>query len=554
MNPNEMLRGLSTISIPTEALKITSSDGKLLEQTTCTLLFKVRIIEKNSPTDYLGRTVESALKKFIFESELNLVNENGDRFKSGDFQIQFAGNSKNINEMSFPRQTMWSLKNFVKKSLSLSVINHEEIDGFLKPAKLKINIQWSGELKLFSENKENGATVSNGCGDGRASKRQVFTRSRSTGSIILRRSIHTAKSNENIQCLVYQFIHRTYRQKTEIWGTYKCPWCTVKPKNLYILLKHLTLCHDRFKFKYVPGSNETRIDVFINNKRADDEKLDPLSRLSTKFKGQEPHKRKSLTNILVNHPERSRPKLAEFLVFDVNDTKRTFFHSTNGLPLHATEIDIDSEDEIDPFWLRQNTARMIDEFVDVNDGEKEIMKLWNLFTLKHAVVSESQIPDTAILFVERHGEFILANNLKRNFIIHLSNLFDYGLISDADFYKCVQRLQIFLVENQSLRDVLVQRHDEQMKYSTLKSKSKANMNNTISTPVKEQHQQQRLQQKRPSNHIVSTIKKRLRSHSRSDSISRHKIKRTDAMRNHSKKIISSTPSHRAARKSTKTTA
>lgn len=548
MNPNEMLRGLSTINIPTEALKITSSDGKLLEQTTCILLFKVRIIEKNSPTDYLGRTVESALKNFIFESELNLVNENGDRFKNGDFQIQFAGNAKNTNEMSFPRQTMWSLKNFVKKSLSLSVINHEEIDSLLKPAKLKINIQWSGELKLFSENKENGATVSNGLSGG-ASKRQVFTRSRSTGSIILRRSINTTKSNDNIQCLIYQFIHRTYRQKTEIWGTYKCPWCTVKPRNLYILLKHLTLCHDRFKFKYVPGSNETRIDVFINNKRSDDEKCDPFSRSSTKFNGEEPHKRKSLTNILVNHPERNRPKLAEFLVFDVNDTKRKFYHSTNGLPLHATEIDIDSEDEIDPFWLRQNTARMINEFVDVNDGEKEIMKLWNLFILKHAVISESQMPETVISFVEKHGEFILANNLKRNCIIHLSNLFDYGLISDADLYKCVQRLQIFLVKNQSLRDVLVQRHDEQMKYSMLKSKPKKN-NITISTPGKAQ----RLQQKRPSNHIVSTIKKRLRSNSRSDSSSRHKIKRTNAMRNCNKKVTSSTPLHRATRKSAKTSA
>lgn len=547
MNPNEMLRGLSTISIPTEALKITSSDGELLEQTTCTLLFKVRIIEKNPPTDYLDRTVESAPKNFIFESELDLVNENGDRFKSGDFHIQFAGNTKNINEMSFPRQTMWNLKNFVKKSLSLSVINHEEIDSFLKPAKLKINIQWSGELKLFSENKENGATASKRCGGG-VSKRQVFTRSRSTGSIILRRSISTVKSNDNIHCLVYQFIHRTYRQKTEIWGTYKCPWCTVKPKNLYILLKHLTLCHDRFKFKYVPGSNETRIDVFIN-KRADDEKYDPFSRLGTKFKGKEPNKRKSLTNILVNRPERSRPKLGEFFVFDVNDTKRTFYHSTNGLPLHATEIDIDSEDEIDPCWLRQNTTRMINEFVDVNDGEKEIMKLWNLFILKHAVISESQMPETAISFVERHGEYILANNLKRNCIVHLSNLFDYGLISDADFYKCVQRLQIFLVKNQSLRDGLVQRHNEQMKHSMLKSK--ANMNKTISTPVTEQ---QRPQLKRPSNHIISTIKKRLRSHSRSDSSSRHKIERTDAMRNHSKKIISSTPLQRAARKTAKTTA
>lgn len=29
---------------------------------------------------------------------------------------------------------------------------------------------------------------------------------------------------------------------------------------------------------------------------------------------------------------------------------------------------------------------MIDEFTDVNEGEKEVMKLWNLHVMKHGFV------------------------------------------------------------------------------------------------------------------------------------------------------------------------
>lgn len=45
-------------------------------------------------------------------------------------------------------------------------------------------------------------------------------------------------------------------------------------------------------------------------------------------------------------------------------------------------MDVDSEDESDPIWLCKKTATMIDEFTDVNDGEKEIMKMWNLHVMK----------------------------------------------------------------------------------------------------------------------------------------------------------------------------
>lgn len=62
---------------------------------------------------------------------------------------------------------------------------------------------------------------------------------------------------------------------------------------------------------------------------------------------------------------------------------RLYHHTSTCLPIHPREIDVDSEGEPDPEWLRVKTTMMIDEFTDVNEGEKELMKLWNLHVMKY---------------------------------------------------------------------------------------------------------------------------------------------------------------------------
>ena len=49
-------------------------------------------------------------------------------------------------------------------------------------------------------------------------------------------------------------------------------------------------------------------------------------------------------------------------------------------------MDVDSENESDPKWLQKKTTMMIDDFTDVNDGEKELMKMWNLHIMKYGYV------------------------------------------------------------------------------------------------------------------------------------------------------------------------
>lgn len=526
-----MLKGLSTISLPTEALKITTPNGELLELTTCVLLFKVRVIDKVAQSGYLNRDDEN----YAFQSELELFDKSRNGLiASGQHELTFAYES-NAGIMALPKQAMWKIKHFVKKSLSMNAIDDDDKE-FLKPAKMTCNLKWSREISFTNENKENGEMVNgsngngvSGNGGGGNGKRRVLTRSRSTGSI-MSRPFATYKSSDNIQCLVYQFIHKNYRQKTELWDRLKCPWCSLKTSNMYILLKHLTLCHGRFKFKYVPSTSEIRIDVFVDKR--EESKIDPFSRLATTFRGKEPHKRKVMTAILVDRPSllfnesRKRPRLAEFLNFDTN-LRRTFYHSFSGLPIKLSEIDVDSEDEIDPVWLRQNTVKMINDFLDVNDGEKSIMKLWNLFVMKEAYVSDSQMPAAVVAFIKTHGQTIIGNNLYRNCIIHLSNLFDYGLISAKDHFRAVKVLHELLTRDRMLCDVLKRRIDQQRDH--MRSLRLANVGKTPS------------KRKRAVIHMGSAIKRRLRSQSRGEPIIQNKIKRIEAINNKSHTQTVSTP-------------
>ena len=46
------------------------------------------------------------------------------------------------------------------------------------------------------------------------------------------------------------------------------------------------------------------------------------------------------------------------------------------------------------------------------------------------------------MFLDTKGRELLQKNLYRNFVLHLSSLFDYGLISPEVLYKAVQKLQV----------------------------------------------------------------------------------------------------------------
>uniref|UniRef100_A0A803VXH5 SUZ12 polycomb repressive complex 2 subunit n=1 Tax=Ficedula albicollis TaxID=59894 RepID=A0A803VXH5_FICAL len=255
--------------------------------------------------------------------------------------------------------------------------------------------------------------------------------------------------------IFYQFLYNNNtRQQTEARDDLHCPWCTLNCRKLYSLLKHLKLCHSRFIFNYVYHPKGARIDVSINECYDGSYAGNPQDihrQPGFAFSRNGPVKRTPITHILVCRPKRTKASMSEFLESEDGEVEqqrtyssghnRLYFHSDTCLPLRPQEMEVDSEDEKDPEWLREKTITQIEEFSDVNEGEKEVMKLWNLHVMKHGFIADNQMNHACMLFVENYGQKIIKKNLCRNFMLHLVSMHDFNLISIMSIDKAVARLR-----------------------------------------------------------------------------------------------------------------
>lgn len=124
----------------------------------------------------------------------------------------------------------------------------------------------------------------------------------------------------------------------------------------------------------------------------------------------------------------------------INFMQRVYYHTKTNQPVHIDELDYDSDSETDLDWLKDLTALLMSDFADVNEGEKEIMKLWSLHCLKFNYVADSQIFTACQLFIDLHTEILIENNLINNFILHLINLSDHNLLKRNCLIKLIDYL------------------------------------------------------------------------------------------------------------------
>uniref|UniRef100_A0A182S8X4 Uncharacterized protein n=1 Tax=Anopheles maculatus TaxID=74869 RepID=A0A182S8X4_9DIPT len=267
-------------------------------------------------------------------------------------------------------------------------------------------------------------------------------------------------ADDDAKRVVYHFMHNNYsRQQTENMDEFACPWCCLNCGMLYSLLKHLKLCHARFNFNYVPIPEGARIDVTINELYDGSYNGSPHDLLgpATAYSVRDPLRRTVVTNLLVCRPRRPKPSLAEFIDNDENEFdsqrpyitghSRMYHHTMTCLPVYPRELDIDSEGESDPLWLQQKTMQMIDEFTDVNEGEKELMKMWNLHVMKYGYVGDCQIPIALEMFIDLRGRELMARNLYRNFVLHMCSMFDFGLVSADVMQRIIRKLRVRTIYN-----------------------------------------------------------------------------------------------------------
>lgn len=278
--------------------------------------------------------------------------------------------------------------------------------------------------------------------------------------------------------IIYHFTcNNNSSQQTEAVDNFNCPWCSLHCMTLYSLLKHLKLCHARFNFTYVPMQSGVRVDVSINGQfdgSYSGSPYDPVGPAGSAFSATGPVRRISVTQLLVCHPRRTKPSLNEFLELDENEMNsqrpyitghtRQYHHTMTCLPILPKELENDSEDENDPAWLQHKTMQMLDEFTDVNEGEKELMKMWNLHIMRKGYVGDIQIPLACEMFMRAHGEEMLRKNLYKNFMLHLCNLFDYGLLSAEKHSNLVEMLQQRLADSIEGRRIMANARLVQIDY------------------------------------------------------------------------------------------
>ncbi|XP_061703033.1 polycomb protein suz12-B-like [Syngnathoides biaculeatus] len=268
------------------------------------------------------------------------------------------------------------------------------------------------------------------------------------------REYTSAQSRTKLR-IFYEFqYNNNSRQQTEARDDLHCPWCTLNCRKLYSLLKHLKLSHSRFIFNYVPHPKGAKIEVSINENYDGSYAGNPQdvhSQPGFAFSRNGPVKRAAVTQVLVCRPKRSKPSLSEFLECEggeserprsyVSGHNRLYFRSDSCVPRAPQEMDVDSEDERDPDWLKEKTAKQIEDFTDVNEGEKEIMKLWNLHVMKHGFIADHQMNEACLLFTELHCAHLIRQNLRRNFLLHLVSMHDFNLVTTRTIDRAMARLQ-----------------------------------------------------------------------------------------------------------------
>ncbi|PHT30738.1 Polycomb group protein EMBRYONIC FLOWER 2 [Capsicum baccatum] len=138
--------------------------------------------------------------------------------------------------------------------------------------------------------------------------------------------------------------------------------------------------------------------------------------------------------------ERSDPRNRALL------QKRQFFHSHRAQPMALEQVlsDQDSEDEVDDDVADFEDRRMLDDFVDVTEDEKQLMHLWNSFVRKQRVLADGHIPWACEAFSKLHGrEFAQAPTLRWCWSLFMTKLWNHGLVDARTINKCNLILEQF---------------------------------------------------------------------------------------------------------------
>ncbi|KAI7734769.1 hypothetical protein M8C21_000689, partial [Ambrosia artemisiifolia] len=287
-------------------------------------------------------------------------------------------------------------------------------------------------------------------------------------------------------------------QRTEVTEEFSCPFCLVRCASYKGLRFHLTSSHDLFRFEFWVNEDYQVVSVSVKadtrNSEIAGDGIDPRKQtFSFCHKPIRRRKRKSQTHN-ANHVHSNMldsegakcdtsspnttcissgtgasfadpdavqsgpgtsalapPSMLQFakirkLSVERSDPrnrtllqKRQFFHSHRAQPMAVEQVfaEQDSEDEVDDDVADLEDIRMLDDFVDVTNDEKQLMHLWNSFVRKQRVLADGHTPWACEAFSQLHGQNFVQNPaLLWCWRLFMIKLWNHGLLDQQAMNNC----------------------------------------------------------------------------------------------------------------------
>ena len=143
-------------------------------------------------------------------------------------------------------------------------------------------------------------------------------------------------------------------------------------------------------------------------------------------------------------------------------SERPIIHGRNGVPWNQSTQPFLPECYNGVPQLNKNN---INEYVDVNRGEKRILELWNDFMFKRSSVGFVHLPDICSQFIKANGSLIVKENLYRNCVLHFTNMEQSGMIDCITHLRLVGQIQTHVADEEAIKtdyidDLLKDAEDE----------------------------------------------------------------------------------------------
>lgn len=146
-----------------------------------------------------------------------------------------------------------------------------------------------------------------------------------------------------------------------------------------------------------------------------------------------------------------KPKSAVQQIVSINGSKSVFerrFNHTQSIQEYMIKVDEWAADSDDDRSLDELVhAKTINENYRSNEGEKQMMNMWNQFLVKsknQIIFGIEHMRAICEKFIELYAEEMQQKCLYRNFLLHLCSLHDYNLLKKREFFSLVESLQSHL--------------------------------------------------------------------------------------------------------------